>query len=420
MLRPFPLARRKSAKRLASSFALAIALAGGAIAGSAAFAPAAYAQEYSDAFVEAYQPVADVVNAADGDTDSVRGQFPSIVSLIQTPDDRFAAGNLLLLAGNELSDPALQRQGLELQLESGKVPPESVAQYQWFVGNLAFQMEDYAEARTAIQAAIDAGWTQDDPHGLLAESYFQTGDTQGGVDVVLQAAREREAAGTEVPQNWLLRALQAAYDNDLAAQANTLSLMLVRHQPSDQNWTNALQVVGAVNEFTPAAQLDLLRLMRAADVMSNRNEFVTYIEAADPRIMANEVQGVLSEGIASGEFTADDEYVLEVQRVVDTRATQDREEAPELVAEAEASASGQAALDAGDVLYSLEDFAEAERLYLMAAEKGADSATALTRAGIAQVRQGKYAEAQSTFEQVSGERETIAQLWSEYAAQQAG
>ena len=57
----------------------------------------------------------------------------------------------------------------------------------------------------------------------------------------------------------------------------------------------------------------------------------------------------------------------------------------------------------------------------LAAERGGPSHdTALTREGIAQVRQGKYAEAVSTFEGVtSGERATIAALWKAYAASKA-
>lgn len=411
--------RRKPVKSLASAFALALSLAGGAAISTAAFAPAVAAQEYSKDFIAAYQPVADVVNAPDGDVAAVRSQFPTIVSLIKSPDERFAAGNLILAAGNKLEEPALQRQGLELQLESGKVDPSAVGQYQWFVGNLAFQMEDYAAAREALQAAVNAGYNDDgDPTGLMLETYFAEGNAQAGVNRVIEAANQRVQQGGEVPQQWLLRGLQAAYDNEMTDAANELSLLLVENHPSERNWTNALQVVGALNDFEPQPQLDLLRLMRHTDVMSNRAEYARYIENADPRIMANEVEDVLEEGLAAGQFEPDDSYYVEVKSIVDSRVAQDREDAPGLVAEAEAGEDAESAMIAADVLYSLDNFAEAERLYRMAAERGADRDTALTRVGMAQVMQGKYAEAQETLAQVSGQRETIAELWAAYAAQQ--
>jgi hypothetical protein len=50
---------------------------------------------------------------------------------------------------------------------------------------------------------------------------------------------------------------------------------------------------------------------------------------------------------------------------------------------------------------------------------GADRATALTRLGIAQAEQGKFAEAKATFAQVEGARQPIAMLWSAYADQKA-
>ena len=50
---------------------------------------------------------------------------------------------------------------------------------------------------------------------------------------------------------------------------------------------------------------------------------------------------------------------------------------------------------------------------------GANAPTVLTRMGIAQVDQGKFAEAETTFKRVEGARRAIANLWALYATQQA-
>ncbi len=66
------------------------------------------------------------MNAEGGDYASAKAQLPTVIAAIETPDDRYMAGNLTLLLGNKLKDPVLQRQGLELMLASGKVDPAQV------------------------------------------------------------------------------------------------------------------------------------------------------------------------------------------------------------------------------------------------------------------------------------------------------
>ena len=421
MLRNFRLARRNPASGLASAFAMAISLAGGAAVITGAVATSASAQEVSKAFREAYVPVQEVVNAPDGNIASVESQFPALVALAQNPTEKFAIGNALLIAGNKLNNAKYQRQGLELQLASGQVPAENIGQYQWFVGNLAFTQNDYAAARTALKAAMDAGYTADDPLGLLVETYYAQDDAQGGIDYVLNVAKQRQAAGTAIAETHLLRALQTAYDSGLQDKAMDVSQMLLDSYASETNWRNSLQVLYALAEFDEQAELDLLRLMRATNSMSQRNEYSAYIANADPRVMANEVEGVLNEAVAAGVFTTSDPFYVDVKSVVDGRKDKDRAEVAGVKSEANSDSTGESALIAGDLLYSLDDFAGAEEYYAMAnAKGGVDGDRALTRVGIAQVRQGKYAEAQQTFSQVSGQRAPVAKMWAIYADKQAG
>ena len=64
--------------------------------------------------------------------------------------------------------------------------------------------------------------------------------------------------------------------------------------------------------------------------------------------------------------------------------------------------------------------AQAEELYKAALNGGADANIALTRLGIAQYDQGKYAEAKANFEKVAGIRQPIARLWLALIASKAG
>jgi len=418
-------AGRVPGRGVASALALAAALAAGGALGTAATVSPALAQgqakaNYSPDFVKVYQPVANIVNAADGDFAAAKAQAPAVVAAAQSADDRNAAGSLLVTLGGKLNDRAMQRQGLELMLASGKVAPAQVGQLQFVLGNLAADAKDWAAARTALQAAKQAGYADENMDPLLAESYFNGNQAAEGLAFLKTAIEQRAAAGQPVPETWLRRGLAVAYENKLAPQATEWSALLAKTSPSATNWQMALQVVGAVNNFDTQVQLDLLRLMAITNSMKERAEFVRYVEAADPRIMANEVSRVLEGAVQAGVLTTGDEYYKEVKRVVDERAPADRSEAPKLVAEAKSAANGSDALNAGDVLYSLGQYAQAEEMYQLALQKGGvDKDRALTRLGIAQAHQGKNADAKSNFAQVSGARAPVAQMWQAYVESKA-
>lgn len=422
MLRMF----HSNGRRFGSALAMALVFTGGTVAGTAALQTPALAQskdakpKNSKAFAEAYQPVAAVVNTEGGDYASAKAQLPAVIAAVETPDDRYMAGNLALLTGNKLKDPGLQRQGLELMLASGKVDPAQAAQFNFFIGSLAYDAKDWAAARTAMQAAIAGGYTAEDPEGLIAETYFQEGQSAQGLAYLKQTIEARTAAGKPVPEAWLLRGLKFSYDSKDAAAATEWSKLLVASSPSEKNWVRALQVVNAVNTLEPQTQLDLLRLMSLTNSLSERREYVTYIETADPRIMANEVGKVLDAAVQKGVITTSDQYYAEVKRVVDERGPADRAEAPKLADEARKASTGKPAQNAGDVYFSLGMYAEAAEMFQMALDKGGvDRDQTLTRLGIAQVQQGKMAEANTAFGQVAGSRAVVAQMWQAYIQSKA-
>jgi hypothetical protein len=418
MFRAFHSARKKS---LTSSFALALALAAGTAIGVAGFAEPAYAQKkpkvtYSEGFVAAYTPVEQAQKAIGdtGDHTPLKAQLPAMVAAIENADDRFAAGQFVLAVGNKTNDPALQRQGLELTLASGKVDPAQLGQLQFFVGSLAFQAKDYAAARTALEAAKTAGYGDDDVHSLLIEAYLQGGATAEGLDYLTKLARERAAAGTPVSEKWLRRGLAVAYRDKLAASSNELAAMLVANTPTADNWQASLQVVREINKWSSEEVLDLSRLMQLSGGLKTDYDLAEYVEAADPRKLSNEVIAALDAATKAGLIPANAPRFAEFRTIAQERAAADRAEAAK--APGQVQASGTAALATGDLLLSVGSYADAEAMYQQALDKGGvDANRALTRKGIAQLRQGKTAEAKATFAQVQGTRASLAHLWTIYA-----
>lgn len=415
MFSAFRSARRKSIRSTAASFALAIALTGGVAVGSTALTPGIAQAQNSEGFVEAYRPVAAMVQADVANFEGARAAIPGVIAAIETENDRHIAGNLILNIGNNLDDPALQRQGLEMMVASGLVEPERVPQFNWFIGSLAFNAEDYAASRAALMAALNAGYSdpEADLVALIAETYDREDNPTQAIAFLTQQIEAAQAAGNPIPERWLLSALQTSYDNDLREQAVDIGELVVANYPSERNWSNTLQIVSQLHEFSESERIDLYRLMLVAGVLTERPDVSRFIDDLDPRVRANEVERVLAHALANGIYTETDGYYVDVNTVASARARADRNGLAAIVSEGQ-SGDGLDAINAGDVLYSLEDYARAATAYQAALDKGFDRNTALTRLGIAQAMGGDHAAALETLARVDGSRAPIARMWSAY------
>ena len=416
-----------------STLALALALGmGGVMSVTALEAPAAAQKKkkndddaakpkYSKGFVAAYTPVEQQLNAG-ADVATVKAALPGVVAAAESDDDRFAAGNLLLSTGTKTNDPALQRQGLELMLASGKVPAANQPQYNFFSGQLAYQAQDYANARTYLERAIELGYTDNDPEALIAETYFAEDRFADGLSYLDRAIEAKRQAGQPVNEAWIKRGLSMAYNNQLDQQARDYSAMYVRDYPSSTSWGDAIGILYNTSDVTGQDSLDLLRLARRVQGIRNDSQYLEYIEQADPRKLPGEVVAVIDEGYSSGILDRSNTFVSDSRAEAARRVKTDETELPELARDARASGANLATvMAAGDVFLSYGQSAEAEEFYTKASNMpGANTPLVLTRMGIAQLDQGKYAEAEATFNRVEGARQAIANLWSIYTTQQSG
>ncbi len=419
--------RGKNRAGIGSTLALALALASGAAIGAApaqaqapAQAPAQPEYKPSRGFGKVYEPVATIANDAAGDFAAARAQLPPLLAAVENEDDRYLAGNLHYSLGVKLRDRALQQQGMELMLASGKASPEANAEMNYFLGEWAYDAQDWARARQYLQAARAAGYTEGNAEGLTAESYFKEGQVQQGLSYLEGLIEQREAAGQPAPEAWLRRALAVAFEARDSAQAGKWSAQLAAEYPTPDNWRRALTVIEQLQPPEPKAYVDLLRLMTLTNSLNDRDRFARYIDAIDPRIMATEAGRVLAAARTAGVLTESDPDYARIKALIDQRAPGEPAEAANYAAEATSAANGRPAENAGDLYLALEDFAKAEEMFQLALTKGGvDRDAVLTRLGMAQARQGKYAEAKATFAQVSGARASVAQLWTAYVDSKA-
>ena len=350
-----------------------------------------------------------------------KAQLDAAFAAVTTADDRYVAGQFAVQLGGLAQDIAIQRRGLETMLASGKVAAADAPRLSFFAGNLAYDMKDYAAARTALTTAIAGGYRDNDAEALLAESYIADNQVPQGLTLLMQTIDQRKAAGTPAPMNWYRRGLGAAYKAKLLDQTSVFSMAMVRDYPNAENWAGAITVLREVARYPSQDTLDLMRLMDRTNSWAEERDFIEFIQAADARRSPGEVLDIVNKGVAAGKLRTADVFVAEARTIANGRIAADRASLPSAERDARlANATGATVSAAADAFLSYGDFAKAADLYKIAMTKpGADMARVLTRLGIAQIGTGDFAGAQANFAKVEGPRKPMAQLWSTFAQQKA-
>lgn len=414
-----------------SRMALGAALALGVVAGAAIVAPdAAMAQKkpqppklkLSKGFLAAAQPAQNAVNAlAAGDAAgeaAAKSAVDQAIAAATGPDDNFMAGTLLLSLGSKAGKAEYQRTGLQMMLDSGKADPATLPQLHAAAGQLAYQAKDYSNAERYLQAAIDGGNSDPTLQVLLGETYISNNQVARGMEMVKGAISASKASGQPAPESWYRRGLASAFKANAINDAADFGAMLIRDHPTSANVGVAATIVRELGNFGSQDTLDLMRLMGRTKSFAETRDYVEYIQASDPRRLPGETLEVIEAGLASGKLRAADTFVSDAKAQAQGRLAADKASLAGYEADArKPNANENTISGAADALLSYGMAARAEELYRVALGKpGVDANRVLTRMGIAQVDQGKFAEAQATLAQVNGPRQPIAKLWGAYAA----
>lgn len=433
---------RRRSFDLARHLALAVALAGGTtLLAVPGFADAAHAQKrdkkkdetkeaakpvYSKEFVAAYQPVDTALKAAGADIAAIRPQLDALVPLAKSPDEQVALGGLIFNTGIASKDNALQLQGVEMMLASGKLQQAELGKFNMVAFQIAASLKQYEKARPYLQKAIDLNYstetiTTSDLQMNMAELYFSEDRNVEGLKYLSDAIAQRKAQGLEVDQKWYRRGVSVAYTNEIVPQVYDFVTAWVIDNPAPENWRDAVNLTRNLNEFEAPALLDLLRLGKRVGTLKDKNDYIFYIEAADARRLPMEVKQLIEEARANGAIPkGTDTFVDEQLGVATGRIASDRADLPALERDANAaSAQLRTVVAAGDAFLSYGEYAKAAGFYQKSLGlPGVDRNLALTRLGIAQIGMGNAAGARASLAQVEGVRMPIAKLWSAYAAQQ--
>lgn len=356
-------------------------------------------------------------------------QLAKIEGKVKAPLDQQVFGQWEYVVGSAAGDDALSTKGLNLMLSSGLMSADQNLQIASQLGTMAYRAKDYPAAIKALGPVVNNPATQDGVGEVLAASYESTDRPKDGLDALKTFVASHKAAGKPVGNEVYDFAVGIAYRAKLIPQTTEWSILRVAANPTPRNWFEAAQLVRSDSPNSTSQELlDISRLLDQTGALGLApevvgREYVIYLQSVDPRRYPGEAVRIADQGIASGALKAEDTFVKDALGQARPRLTADKASLPGLAKEAAAAPSGKVALAAADTFLSYGQADKADELYTMAMAKGgidAEKDRALNRLGIAQIEEGKYADAKATLAKVSGVRASIAQLWSIYADQKAG
>jgi hypothetical protein len=269
---------------------------------------------------------------------------------------------------------------------------------------------------------VSAQLTPDDPKLVLAnaELKFLQNKPQEALPLFQRAIAGQEAAGQAVPENLYLLALQSALNANKSSEALTLSKGLITRFPNAKNWRNALLIYRRNADMDPAAQLDMLRLMRATKTLDVGDEYLSLADRLARGRYYVEARTVVEEGFASGKLNRSNADAAAILKEVGGRLAGDRAALSQLEPRARSDAKGELALRLAEGLFGHGDYAKAAELYRLALQKGGVDANVVnTRLGIALAMAGRRPEAEAAFKAVTGARMPLASYWLLWLAQRA-
>lgn len=368
----------------------------------------------SRGFQPLLKKLGDAANAKDGA--ALAAALTEAQSAASTPDDQYLLGFYRLQSGIIANDQAQQGAGLDAMLATDLTPAESVAPYNFFSGQFAYQAKDYAKAVQRFEAAKAAGSQESVLPALLMDSYLNSNQLDKGWEVAKASIEAARAAGQRPSDELYVRPAQAFQKADRSNELLDVLSMRVQDYNTPVAWRNLLFIMLRDAGTDRQLNLDILRLMRATGAMTERAEYSEYTALGIETGMPSEVVAVINEGKAKGVIPAKDAHFDGILESQIPRAREDARAVQADYAKPATQSNPRAALGTADALVAVGEVAKAIPLYKAAA---ASDPVAKYRLGVAQALVGQSSEAAATLADTTGNRGRLANLWTIHARAKA-
>jgi tetratricopeptide (TPR) repeat protein len=327
----------------------------------------------------------------------------------KTPYEEYVINKFLSIVAINLKDMNTARTAAEAALASPAMPPEDKK-------DLVHNVFILESANNNYPAIIQYGKQLEavaplDPEQLanMAIAYYNTKDTANAQQYAEKAIAAAKAAGKQPPQAALEITMNAQAKANPEAAVQTLE-QIVSQNNAPGEWSKLISVTFGTKGMNDVVAMDLYRLMLVTKSFNANEAGLAGKLANQLRYYGDAVAILESGGVRGADLNTARSNAAKEQGLLNTEISAARK------------SGGTAAVNVAEALYGYGRFADAEALARQAGKAGKNPGEAEMLVGMAQVRQGKFAEAAATFQSVSGNAAMMkaAHLWGIYAHQQAG
>lgn len=377
---------------------------------AAAAAPASGNPQVSRPFATAYQPVNTAVAASNWA--AADAALPALAAAATIPYEKYLAAQMDFRIAVGLANASRQLAAVEAMIASTGAPAADLTRLYVAAGQLAYNADDYAKAATYTRQGIDAGSTTEGLATLELDALLRSGQLDKGLTTARAQIAAAKAAGGRAPDAIYGLVARALVEADRTAEFMEITVLRAGDYPTAANFRTAALAFLQNTPEDRGKTLDIMRLLTAADAMSDRRYYLEYVGNLVEDGLPNEALTSIAAGRAANLIPANDATFNEIEGSQRPKLAEDRSSLPGTEGRAMTNASSRLAMRAGDAYLSYDNFAKAEELYMVALTKSdADADLANTHIGIARVRGGNNAGALEAFAKVTGDRAPIARMW---------
>lgn len=388
-----------------------------------AAAPAASSITLTKEERAAMAPVQTAITAKDWA--AAQAAMPTAVAAATSPGGRYAIGRFRLEIGLGTNNTAMQAQGLDDLIASGQVNSTDLPTIYRNQAVLANNAGNKAKAEAGYARVVEL--SPNDPEALisLAQVKNDLKKPAEAVQLISRAIEIKRAAGQTVDQSWYKYALKLAFDGRtnpaLREAAQKLSRELVTAYPTSENWRDSVLIFRDTNNLDAAADLDVLRFMRASGSLAGERDWYDLVDGLYKAGNYAEAKAVLDDGAAKRMIDPKKAAFAELVRLTSARmAAGDKASLPGEQAKAMAASTGVSAVKIGDAFYGYGEHAKAIALYRAALTKGGVDANLVnTRLAMALLASGDRAGAEAAFRSLTGPRQNLGAFWLAWLARGA-
>lgn len=329
----------------------------------------------------------------------------------RTPFEDYRINQILTNVAFSLQDMAMADQAAEAAADSPALPSEDKAGILKNAVLLSAQQKHWQKTLGYAQQLESMNALDDSTTADYAVALYETGEqakalqyAQKSLDMSKAAGKAPDQAAQQIVMNSQAKA------NPAAAEQMLENMVLQSNSPDE--WGRLIDYNFSAQGMNDVYAMDLYRL-----------KFVTKSLKGDDASLAGRLAntlGYFGDAVAIMQAGGVSNADLAKAR---SNAARDQASMTSQIASGK-SASGEVAVKVGEGLYGYGRFAEAEDLARAAMSKGhtKNPAEAPLLVGMAQVGEGKYADAVASFKGVSGNTAATktAQLWAIYAQHMAG